>query len=135
MTHDLILICDGCGKPIADGHGYLWIDREAIARAVAAKAEWERKREADRAKNAGWSTPYNPLDAPAAVRWQAHHDDCDKGRGGDDYYVPSYGMRSWRQLLDWTAQVMEKSWIGLTDWPEVLRGVHGGNRRLIAARR
>ncbi|MGW1643176.1 hypothetical protein [Streptomyces lavendulae] len=70
---------------------------------------------------------------PEKVRWQAHHARCDPAPGGGAYDIPAAKIRSWEQLLDWTAHLMEKSWLSHTDWDDCLRGVHRGGGRLVLA--
>lgn len=40
-------------------------------------------------------------------------------------------IETWPELLDSTAHLMEKGWLIPTDWDDVLRGVHGGQHRLV----
>ncbi|MFC8704910.1 hypothetical protein ACFUIV_22365 [Streptomyces anulatus] len=55
------------------------------------------------------------------------------GPGEGAYDIPAAKTRSWEQLLDWTAHLMEKSWLSHTDWDDFLRGVHRGGGRLVVA--
>ncbi|MFE1928460.1 hypothetical protein ACFW91_38665 [Streptomyces asoensis] len=121
MAHDLDLICDGCRKPIDDEDGYLWIDNQAVNRAQIAAQEWEASHPD------GLISDF--ADYPEEVRWQTHHATCAPGTGG--YDIPAEKIRSWEQLLDWTAHLMEKTWLGHSDWDDVLRGVHHGQTRVI----
>ncbi|MEU1630855.1 hypothetical protein ABZ746_37555 [Streptomyces sp. NPDC020096] len=68
------------------------------------------------------------------MRWQAHHGACDPAPDGWAYDIGSDALRTHAQLLEHTAHLMEKSWLRLADWHEVLRGVPHGKTWLIAAR-
>lgn len=138
MKHDLILICDGCGKPIADNAGYLWIDNDEIGRTERAIDEWRRKHAAKDGLGEGVVTHTlgDLLEHPDVAPWMAHHSMCDPYPDANAAYSIEAGViRTWERLLDWTAQLMEKPWLPVTDWNVVLRGVYEGHRRLIAARR
>ncbi|MEU3341966.1 hypothetical protein [Streptomyces sp. NPDC006668] len=122
MGYALALICDACGNPIGDDDGYLWIDNQAVNQAQVAERQWRADHPDGLISDFG--------DYPETVRWQAHHRSCAPEAGS--YDIPASEIRSWEQLLDWTAHLMEKTWLSCTDWDDVLRGVHHGQHRLTA---
>ncbi|MFJ5026140.1 hypothetical protein [Streptomyces goshikiensis] len=132
MTPELDLICDGCRRPIADDDGYLWVDTAEVRRTEEAVRAWEK----EHTDGVDGSLSFSGADIfgyPEKVRWQAHHALCDPAPGEGAYDIPAAKIRSWEQLLDWTAHLMEKSWLAHTDWDDFLRGVHRGGARLVVA--
>ncbi|MFF7048221.1 hypothetical protein ACFY94_07660 [Streptomyces griseorubiginosus] len=123
MGYALALVCDACHRPIGDNDGHLWIEDQAVNQVQAAARQWE----ADHPD--GVISAFG--DFPEDVPWQAHHTGCAPETGS--YAIPAEEIRTWQQLLEWTAHLMEKAWLSCTDWDEVLRGVHNGKHRLIAA--
>ncbi len=67
---------------------------------------------------------------PEEVRWQANHEECDPARDGSHYRIPAFKLRTRADLLDWTAHVMEKTWLPSTDWRDLLREARKGGKRL-----
>ena len=136
MTNELTLICDACGKSVGGKRrGYLWVDRTAVERTKRAIAEWEQAHATtESGEERRFIDSVAIRDYPARVRWQAHHQACDPAPEEFAYDIDSDALRTWKQLLDWTADLMGKPWVRLTDWTEVLRGVHVGEARLVVAR-
>lgn len=112
MTNELTLICDACRKPVDgnDAPGYLWVDEGAVLRA-------------------------DKLPGSELVRWQAHHQACDPELDAWAYHIEQGDLRTYKQLIERTAHLLEKPWLSVTDWTEVLRGVPHGTTRLVATRR
>ncbi|MER6319275.1 hypothetical protein ABT237_36805 [Streptomyces sp. NPDC001581] len=132
MTAELDLICDGCRRPIADDDGYLWVDTAEVRRTEEAVRAWEEER-TDAVDGSLSFSGDDIFGYPGKVRWRAHHALCDPAPGEGAYDIPAAKIRSWEQLLDWTAHLMEKSWLLHTDWDDFLRGVHRGGGRLMVA--
>ncbi|MDX3229410.1 hypothetical protein [Streptomyces sp. ME19-01-6] len=135
MAADLALICDACKTSIADDDGYLWIDNDAVNKASRAYADWERQHTVKEGPLEG-GVMYGAgalFDLPDDVPWQAHHAACDPNPDANGYPIPAEKLRTWGALLDWTAHLMEKSWLAQTDWAQLLRNVVGGSTRLVAA--
>lgn len=133
-TPDLVLICDTCHKAIANGEGNLWIDDNDVRHAQRLHAAWDRAHtqyDGDIAAGIA-ATGADLLDLVADVPWQAHHNACDPQPHANAYAIAAAEIRTWGQLLDWTAHLMEKPWLVDTDWGDLLRGVAGGTKRLIA---
>lgn len=129
MAPALNLVCDGCRKPIADDDGYLWVNTTEVRRTEEFVRAWEAER-TDTDGSLSFSGG-DIFDYPEKVRWQAHHARCDPAPDAGAYDIPVAKIRSWEQLLDWTAHLMEKSWLPHTDWDDCLRGVHQGGGRLV----
>lgn len=133
MTNDLVLICDACRKPIAGGaRGYLWVDRGEVVKRRQEVAEWRKEHTVGEGQI--MASGSDLLEYPVAVRWQAHHGVCDPAPDAWAYGIGSDALGTYGQLLERTAHLMEKRWLRLTDWNEVLRGVPRGKTRLVAAR-
>jgi len=126
----LDVICGACRKPIGDGEGNLWVDLSAVNAAEQAQAEWERRYKADETLVTVTAAQLSEL--PDEVPWRSHHIDCDPQPGANAYAIPATELRTWAELLDWTAHLMEKPWLGLTDWDGLLRAVVGGKTRVVA---
>lgn len=132
---DLKVICNACSEPISRDTGYLWINMSEVDQVAREMAERTR----DRNQGKGPFKPYitvrggDLLSYPTSVQWQAHHTVCDPDPDGNAYHIAANRIDTWAELLDWTAHLMEKDWFTLTDWDDVLRGVHNGNHRLVVA--
>ncbi|MCW2871343.1 hypothetical protein [Actinacidiphila oryziradicis] len=134
MANDLALICDACKEPIGDGAGYLWIDNDAVAAEESAAAGRRPRdiKDDDSAESVRSYLAAGLFELPQPVRWQAHHAACDLTPEAGSYPIPAVDIRTWAELVEWTAQLMEKPWLAHTDWSYVLRGVANGDTRLIA---
>ncbi len=114
----LVWSCDECGKPIANGAGWITIRYSEIGAFRRAEAEWE-KRHPD-----SWA-PINLgdlFDFPEPVRWHVWHRRCDPDVGSTDYAIDIERIRTVPQLLEWSSHLMEKTWLPSTTWKDVLRG-------------
>jgi hypothetical protein len=136
MANDLVLICDACKEPVDDGAGYLWIDTDAVAaeeRAAAGRRPRDIQDDDSSSESVLSYLAAGLFELPEPVRWQAHHAACDLTPDAATYPIPAVDIRTWAELVEWTAQLMEKPWLPHTDWSYVLRGVVNGDSRLIAA--
>ena len=119
MTAELTLICEGCRQSFTDG-GCLWVAFAAINRAQREEAEWQEAH-----------PPGDIVDiatllcGPDEIIWQAHHDRCMPPEGESSYDVDAGHVRTWAGLARWTAHLMSKTWLELTDWDELLREASG----------
>lgn len=126
---DLIAICDTCGVPVADGQGWLGVDRTEIYEHQHLAAEWHQRHGAA----AGLS---DMLGYPEPARWRLLHEGCPPHLGEFTYQIPVGRLRSWWQLTDWTAHLMDNDWLTATDWPLLLRNAARGiGDRLVRADR
>lgn len=112
MMSELILTCQVCKKPIADKTGYLWIDEN----------EYLNK----------WQSSESP-EKTGLVKWQAHHEKCDPDIDAMSYTIEVERIRTYEQLLKWTAHLYNKNWFYYTNWVEVVAGVLYGPGFLRAA--
>jgi hypothetical protein len=119
MTAELALICEGCRQPFTSA-GCLWISFAEIHRASNQDAEWH---EAHPAGEAVDITTF--LTLPGDAVWHAHHDRCMPDEGRDSYDISVEQIRTWAGLVRWTAHLMEKNWLPVSDWDGVLREASG----------
>ena len=115
MSNELVLFCGRCRAPIDGDTGFVGVRHGAIARAQAEK------------RNHGTE--------PEEVLWETLHNSCDPDPSDDCYQINAERIATYPALAWWTAHLMGKSWLALTDWDEVLREVAGeGGSPRIAAR-
>jgi hypothetical protein len=115
---ELVWRCDVCRRPIADGAGYVCVNRDAI-RAYNARAEaWEAEHVVD-----GFYTAGALFDHPELVPWKRLHTRCDPDVDADDYFIVVSQLRSPAAVLRWCAHLGEKEWLDRTTWSDVLRDV------------
>ncbi|MGW5497748.1 hypothetical protein [Streptomyces olivaceoviridis] len=129
MSRELLLVCQGCGNRIADDAGYLWVDTGEVNTAQRAARAWEAQHPADGERGLDLQ---DLLAYPDQVPWRSHHQRCDSDRDGSHYRIPAAELRTRADLLDWTAHLMEKSWLRHTDWRDVLRENRNGGVRFAA---
>lgn len=60
-----------------------------------------------------------------AIRWRTSHYGCFAGGARDTYEIGSERIATWRQLIWWTAHLMEKNWFARSDWDDLLREISG----------
>lgn len=121
MTNEIAVICDGCMRPIGGGLGWLWVDMAEIGRYREAVRAWEAEVRGDASDDELLAmTSEQFLAGPHAVRWQAHHADCDPKINANAYSVVVERIRTWPDLVSLTADLMGKSWLSATDWSAVL---------------
>lgn len=116
-TPDLQAICDGCLTVIADGEGHVWTDRH-IAEKTARQA---------RGEDVSWMDDDPLADATDAlvggetgVAWHTTHSDCAPKMPSWAYAIPVERINTWPAFLHWTAHLMDKGWLGGTDWAEFI---------------
>lgn len=124
---DLIAICDRCRKPVEGSDGYIHVSYREIDRQRRERRHFERV-----ARKRQVLSLVDLDEFPAQARWQVHHDRCDPNRAHGCYWFGVERCRTWPQLIEWTAHLMQKDWFCETDWEQVLSdAVHGGKRRLV----
>lgn len=111
--HDLDATCLACGKPIEDGEGAIWCPGDESARAQQAVREWEEQ-------HPGPVTASDLDSLPGHATWRTIHFACGPADLGP-YDIDIAEVRTWRGLVHWTSHLMEKDWIGSTDWDRLLR--------------
>jgi hypothetical protein len=121
MTAELALICQTCRKPIDDEE-----DGGSLRVIHAAVAQYKRDEQRRQMRNLGQAVDLHELLlGPDPANWLAYHDRCDPGAGIDAYHICAERLRTWRDLAFWTAHLMGKNWLALTDWDELLREAAG----------
>jgi hypothetical protein len=128
MHRELTLICSACAQPIIQDDGYLQVSHR----------ETNEVQQAYRALQQGNTHPHGRppldlhdlLDLPEPAAWQADHRECDPFHEEASHYrIPADRLRLRADLLDWTAHLMEKTWLPHTDWQKVLRETRTGSAR------
>ncbi|ALL85856.1 hypothetical protein AD017_32435 (plasmid) [Pseudonocardia sp. EC080619-01] len=65
------------------------------------------------------------VDRPRTVRWQVHCDACNPHTGiacEGCYWFAVERCTTWVQLVEWTARLLEKSWVlEATNWTTFIR--------------
>lgn len=118
--------CNGCGKPVADGAGYIHVNESRVAE-VKRKTKEVTDRVRTKSKCVGlevWSGG-DLLDLPNREPWRVHHSDCDPEPDSIDYHFDIRRARTHAHLLSWTAHLMRKDWIGSTDWADFIDRMAG----------
>lgn len=126
MTVELDYICDVCGRPVDDGCGVICISFAAVREYRAAKADREQDRVPARVVEA--PTLLGGLDP---VPWLIHHGGC-ASVNAEVYDIPVECVRSWRALLSWTARLLGKGWLPVTNWASVIGDAAEGRSERIA---
>ncbi|MEU4180982.1 hypothetical protein [Streptomyces sp. NPDC026589] len=124
MDRELVLVCQECDRRIWGGFGYLWADTTQVAHVGQARRDWEAKH------SDGPVDLLNFLSYPEPAPWQAHHQACDPDREGAHYRLASQKLRTGADLLRWTAHLMGKNWLHLTDWSDLIQEALQGGRRI-----
>jgi hypothetical protein len=111
MNAQLIMTCGRCRAPIDGGSGFIGVRYRELA-----PAEVLRK--------AG--------NFPDEVIWEALHNACDPNPAAACYAISADRIATWPAVAWWTAHLLAKPWIDLTDWDEVLRELagEGGSPRI-----
>lgn len=139
MEHDLKVLCQWCGYEIADGEGYLWVSVPKMMEHRRAWEDFEKAHELRGPDGKVWATGFTlaeltDANLPEQAQWRSHHGDCDPDLEEQAYQIRVERIRTWGQLLEWTAHLMQKGgWSEDTDWLEMLRRIaFAQDDRLIA---
>ncbi len=121
----LTMHCDVCDEPVVGELGYITIDIEAVK---------EREREAVQRKIQNRRGVVYPQIIHAAERrrprlapWRIYHRGCDPNPDANSYEFDVYRCCTERDLLGWTAHLLEKEWLKHTDWRIFIHGVLQAN--------
>ena len=117
---DLILICESCRQPILGDTGSVYVTYADINAKQAAQAEWRERHPAGTAIDV-----VELLTLPAEIHWRTGHDRCRGDRDQGCYEIDAPQIATWPQLARWTAHLMGKNWLALSDWDEFLREAAG----------
>ncbi|HEY2087878.1 MAG TPA: hypothetical protein VGH54_17910 [Mycobacterium sp.] len=117
---DLTLICEGCRWPVLGDTGSLYVRLGEVMAAQVAQRDW------DAARSEGTAVDVTELIAlPDDVRWRAAHDVCRSDHAQGCYEIDAPQIAEWPHVARWTAHLMAKNWLTLTDWDDVLRELSG----------
>lgn len=98
--------CDVCGRRVAGGAGYLFVDRVRLAEHEDRMAVWEEEQAVKRASRADgglvlmFASDFASM--PNQVPWQVVHAACDPTPDSEGYWVPVDRVDSVAAVLDWT---------------------------------
>ncbi|MFH8260707.1 hypothetical protein [Streptomyces roseolus] len=132
MSRELTLICSTCAQEIGQDDGYLWAHTHEIHTVQQAHLTLEEQH-TDPVDGSMLLDLADLADLPEPATWRADHHDCDPARQESHYRIPADRLRLRADLLDWTAHLMEKSWLEYTDWRDVVRETRTGGPRLAVA--
>ena len=114
--------CEVCGKPIKDGQGYI----DCVPDEPLPENLGSRMKVGEDGKLV--EVPFSPRERERR-RWAPLHQRCDPRFDLFSFYwIDVERCRYYWQLLDWSAHLMEKSWLEQTDWNEFLRKAVRGYR-------
>jgi hypothetical protein len=118
MTATITWTCTRCGKPIEDKTGWVRVSMREVMRVEDARRAYDDKHPPGKGINFADFMEY-----PEPVHWQAVHESCLSPTDDDegDYAIPVDEIRTPWRALDWSAQVMEKTWAEHTDWVPLMR--------------
>ncbi|MET8404482.1 hypothetical protein [Streptomyces sp900116325] len=105
---DLHAICDTCLTVIADGDGHIWIDQD-----LAHKTS--RRQRGDDIPWPGSDGTEN-IAIDGGVPWQTTHTSCAPHKPEWAYAIPVERITTWPALVHWTAHLMNKGWVEVTNW-------------------
>lgn len=108
--------CQHCHGPIADGTGWITIERSDAYQHAREVKEWRASLESPH-----YITGAELRDLPDKPRWNITHSTCDEVEDVTDYTIAIERIRTERDLLSWSAHLLGKTWIQHTDWDRVIR--------------
>ena len=121
VTDILVWNCDVCGKPVADGKGYICVDVSAADAFRAAYEEWK-------AAHRRLINLTELMAMPSAAPWHVYHKRCDPQMvSANDYWFDVERVRTDRDLLGWTAHLFGKDWFRDTNWDVLLYAAMNAN--------
>lgn len=128
MVVELEFRCDVCNRPVADKAGCILVRYEDLS-------EWHHQDDEWKAEHPGPTyTAAEIYTRPDPAPWRIQHDACaDDGVQGYEINVDE--VRTWQALLCWTAKLMDRTWLPLTDWHLFVgQAASGHGERIIPAR-
>src|SRR3954464_8311578 len=107
MTATITWTCGRCDKPVEDQTGWVRVSMREVMRVEDARRAYDEKHPPGKGIGFGDFMEY-----PEPAHWQAVHESCLSPTDDDpsDYAIPVDEIRTPWQALDWSAQVMEKTW-------------------------
>lgn len=128
---EITLICGTCHGPIEGDSGGLAVYFPDINEHRRLLTEWRQQH------------PEPVPDVrdvrgfPEPLRWTPVHDKCVLAETADAYEIDAAALTSAGGFIEWSRQLRRKSWIGFTDWEQVLREAAGeipSSRMLVSER-
>jgi len=110
-------VCQICGKAVSTSQGVLTIYKKELDQYTKRHQEWEEKHPFD---DAG-SRVLNVVefrDLPHLVDWHWGHSGC---LADGMYWIEYNRFDTITKALSWTLHLMEKNWLGFTDWEGAVR--------------
>jgi hypothetical protein len=109
--------CTGCGKPIADGKGWIEVDNGRAYEVMTLDAEYSREH-GGLIDLADWMRVI-----PEAPDWHAWHKACDPDIDRSGYWIDVARINTLAKLVHWAGHLGGKNWIGHTNWNQVLEDI------------
>ncbi|MEU3626780.1 hypothetical protein BS329_41605 [Amycolatopsis coloradensis] len=134
-SRPLKAVCFTCKTDVPDGGGVIHIQHGDVHRVERALAEQVEQRAAKvtaegQSGRLTFLTLADLMDQPDEARWQVHCDACNPhAENGCEgcYWFGVERCRTWSQLIDWTAHLIEKEWVlNATDWTQFIRAAAHG---------
>ncbi len=126
---EIEVVCSLCREPIQARGGALGIDLDKVLAAERAQYVFEESH--SDGHGGTFSSLGDLLALPPSVAWQAWHWGCNPDADALVYEVPVEHMRTWRQVANWTAHLMEKSWLPHSTWGDILRALASGSDAIL----
>ncbi len=110
----LTMHCDGCDEPVIGELGYICVDLELVNERARKVNQWNRQNPGGPDGPPITTTALRSY--PERVQWRIYHDACDPDPDANSYLFDVYRCCTARDLLGWTAHLLEKEWLEHTDW-------------------
>jgi hypothetical protein len=121
VSDDLTITCERCRKPVAPGSGFLGVSLREVTRAERAEQAYYQAHPRAEAVSLSVLADEFPDDVP----WRSRHYVCAPAADADAYEIAADQLRTWADLARWTAHLLGKNWLGVTDWDDMLREAAG----------
>jgi predicted GIY-YIG superfamily endonuclease len=119
--------CDVCETPIEDGEGYLTVSYTEIFDHKHWMDAFNKKQQRGLAELDQEGFVVFQLsalnDCPPRAPWRRLHQRCDPNIESTDYWFSIERIRTYPQVLEWTAHLMGKNWLLATNWSSLLRSI------------
>ncbi len=109
--------CQICGKPVTTSQGVITIYGEDIKQYEESHRDWEKKHPVGEQGYRILSSE-DLFELPHYIKWHWGHMDCLR----EGVYEITYKrFDTVAKALSWTLHMMEKKWLGYTDWRTMVR--------------
>jgi hypothetical protein len=118
MMKELNFVCEACGLPMENNDGALCMkgsELQAATGQIIAQEDKDRHKDFLTGKDlAEWG----PI---SRAIWRSFHYGCvDMNEKASAYQIELERMQTHREMLVWTAHLMQKTWIRFTAWEIVI---------------